>query len=101
MDRNSKALGVLGVVAAGAMAMVMWAQPPVAPPDEPARAPILPREDPKEIPLPVIKTDMKPMPGVAQLPDHPGMPDVMTLNDGKKVKTVKQWDERRTEMFNT
>jgi hypothetical protein len=71
-------------------------------PAEPAaKAPILPRPDPKEIPLPVIKTDMKPMPGVDQLPNRPEMPDVMTLNDGKKVKTVKQWDQRRQEMKRT
>jgi hypothetical protein len=72
------------------------------PPAEPAtRAPILPLPDPKEIPLPVIKTDMKPMPGVDQLPNRPEMPDVMTLNNGQKVKTVKQWDQRREEMFKT
>src|ERR1039458_6330038 len=71
-------------------------------PAEPAaKAPILPRPDPKESPLPVIKTDMKPMPGVDQLPDRPEMPDVMTMNDGKKVKTVKQWDQRRVEMMKT
>ncbi len=65
------------------------------------KAPILPRPDPKETFPPAIKTDQKPMPGIDQLPDRPEMPDVMTMNDGKRVKTVKQWDERRTEMKNT
>src|ERR1035441_7633560 len=41
------------------------------------------------------------MPGVDQLPDRPEMPDVMTLNNGQKVKTVKQWDQRRVEMMRT
>jgi hypothetical protein len=71
-------------------------------PAEPAaKAPILPLPDPKEIPLPVIKTDMKPMPGVDQLPNRPEMPDVMTLNNGQKVKTAKQWAQRREEMMHT
>jgi hypothetical protein len=33
-----------------------------------------------EIPLPVIHTSMKPMPGVDQLPSHPGMPDVLVMD---------------------
>ncbi len=53
------------------------------------------RPDPKEIPVPPIKTSMPEMPGVEQLPNRPAMPDVMTLDNGKKVKTLKQWDERR------
>jgi hypothetical protein len=61
------------------------------------------RPDPKEIPLPAIKTSMTEMPGpgfpdVDQLPNRPEMPDVMTLDNGQKVKTLKQWDERRTQM---
>jgi len=38
------------------------------------------------------------MPGVDQLPNRPEMPDVMTLNNGQKVKTAKQWEQRRAEM---
>lgn len=57
------------------------------------------RPDPKEIPLPSIKTSMPEMPGVDQLPDRPEMPDVMTLNNGHKVKTLKQWEERRQQMM--
>jgi hypothetical protein len=64
------------------------------------------RPDPKEIPIPPIKTAMADMPGpempnVDQLPNRPGMPDVMTLHNGQKVKTVKQWDQRRAEMKRT
>lgn len=70
-------------------------------PEPAASGPIPPRPDPKEIPLPVIKTSMTPMPGVDQLPDRPQMPDVMTLNDGHKVKTLKQWRARRDEMIRT
>jgi hypothetical protein len=64
-------------------------------------APTPPRPDPREIPLPAIKTRMAPMPGVDQLPNRPEMPDVMTLNDGQKVKTAKQWAKRREEMKRT
>jgi hypothetical protein len=56
------------------------------------------RPDPKEIPLPPIKTSMPSMPTVNQLPIHPAMPDEMTLENGKPVKTLKQWDERRGQM---
>ena len=56
------------------------------------------RPDPKEIPLPPIKTSMPEMPGVDQLPNRPEMPDPLTLNNGQKVKTAKQWDERREQM---
>ena len=88
-----------GVLAFAAIAVVVSGQ---APPSEPApRAAILPRPDPKEIPLPVIKTSMAPMPGVDQLPSRPEMPDVMTLNNGQKVKTAKQWELRRAEMERT
>lgn len=90
---------ILGAAAMGAVAMVMFAQPPT--PSEPDAKTITPRPDPREIPLPVIKTDQKPMPGVDQLPTRTELPDVMTMNDGKKVKTIKQWDERRKEMMKT
>jgi len=35
------------------------------------------------------------------LPNRPAMPDVMTLDNGRTVKTLKQWDERRGEMTRT
>jgi hypothetical protein len=59
------------------------------------------RPNPGEIPLPVIQTSMKPMPGVDQLPSHPGMPDVLVMNNGQPVKTQKQWQQRREEIKRT
>ncbi len=92
--------GVIALMSFAAVGVMVNGQAPQ--PAQPAvRAPILPLPDPKEIPLPAIKTGMKPMPGVDQLPNRPEMPDVMLLNDGKKVKTVKQWDERRMQMMKT
>ena len=41
---------------------------------------------------------MKKMPGVARLPNRPEMPDVLTLNNGKKVATAAQWNQRRAEI---
>jgi len=59
------------------------------------------RPDPKEIPLPVIPTSMEAMPGVDQLPDHPGMPDALIMNSGHRVQTAKQWQQRREELKQT
>ncbi|HEV2444462.1 MAG TPA: alpha/beta hydrolase family protein [Candidatus Sulfopaludibacter sp.] len=53
--------------------------------------------DPKEIPVPEIRTSMPAMPGVDKLPDRPEMPDVLTMHDGRKVKAA-QWKQRREEM---
>jgi hypothetical protein len=83
----------LGVLAFGVLACALSGQAPVSTiPDRP---------DPKEIPVPSIKTSMPEMPGVDALPDRPQMPEVMTLNNGQKVKTEKQWDQRREEMKRT
>ena len=54
--------------------------------------------DPREIPLPPIKTAVGTLPGVNDLPVRTEMPDVMTMNDGTRVKTVDQWKKRREEM---
>src|SRR5882757_1863547 len=54
--------------------------------------------DPKEIPLPPIKTAAAPLPGVNELPVRAEMPDVMMMNDGTKVTTPAQWAKRREEM---
>jgi hypothetical protein len=93
--------GVAALASFAAVGVMLSGQAPQPAAEPAAKAPILPRPDPKETPLPVINTDMKPMPGVEQLPDRPEMPDVMTMNDGKKVRTVKQWDQRRVEMMKT
>ena len=54
--------------------------------------------DPREIPLPPIKTKMGPLPGVNDLPVHATLPDALTMNDGQKVTTVEQWEKRREEI---
>jgi hypothetical protein len=38
------------------------------------------------------------MPGVDKLPTRTELPDVMTMNNGKKVKTAADWQKRRVEM---
>jgi Abhydrolase family len=59
----------------------------------PASAP-----DPKEIPIPPIKTVLGTMPGVKELPVRQDLPDVMLMNDGTTVTTPAQWRKRRDEM---
>src|SRR5689334_8333693 len=54
--------------------------------------------DPLEIPLPPIKTAMGTLPGVNDLRVRSEMPDVMVMNNGKRVTTVKEWKKRREEM---
>jgi hypothetical protein len=54
--------------------------------------------DPKEIPVPRIKTSLGTLPGVRELPIHKEMPDVMVTNDGKKVVNQQQWKKRREEI---
>jgi hypothetical protein len=66
----------------------------------PALAPALGQDgpDPKEIPVPPIRTAMGKLPGVDALPVRTAMPDVMVMNDGTKVTTRRQLDQRRKEM---
>jgi hypothetical protein len=81
---------VLGLLSIALVAAVVSAQtPPPKLPDAP---------DPNEIPVPPIATSMPAMPSVDQLPNRPQMPDIMTLNNGKKVKTTARWNERREQM---
>jgi len=54
--------------------------------------------DPREIPVPRIKTPMGTLPGVAALPLRKEMPGVMVMNDGTKVTTRQEWQKRREEM---
>jgi hypothetical protein len=54
--------------------------------------------DPREIPIPPIKTPISAMPGVNELPLRREMPDVMVMNDGTKVTSKAQWEKRREEM---
>src|SRR6478609_4335822 len=57
--------------------------------------------DPKEIPLPPIKTSMATMPGANELPTRTSMPNVLTMNDGMRVSTAQEWQKRREEMKRT
>lgn len=57
--------------------------------------------DPREIPLPPIATPMGRLPGVAELPVRPELPDVLLMNDGTRVTTPAQWRQRREEMKRT
>jgi len=54
--------------------------------------------DPREIPVPRIQTLPGTLPGVRELPIRLEMPDVMVMNNGTKVTTLHQWQERREEM---
>jgi hypothetical protein len=54
--------------------------------------------DPREIPLPRIKTSLGTLPGVRELPIRKEMPDVMVMNNGEKITSQKQWKKRREEM---
>ena len=54
--------------------------------------------DPREIPVPRIKTPMGTLPGVSELPIRKDLPDVLVMNDGTKVTNRRQWEKRREEM---
>jgi len=54
--------------------------------------------DPKEIPIPEIKTELGLMPGVKDLPVREVLPDPMVMNDGTRVAKSEQWKRRRAEM---
>jgi hypothetical protein len=54
--------------------------------------------DPREIPLPRIKTSLGILPGVRELPIRKEMPDVMVMNNSQKVASQRQWQKRREEM---
>ena len=57
--------------------------------------------DPREIPLPPIKTTLGSLPGVSDLPIRKEMPDALVMNDGTKITTVGQWKLRREEIRKT
>ncbi len=63
---------------------------------QPATPATLP--DPREIPVPRIKTPMGNLPGVKDLPVRNEMPDPLLMNDGRKVTTIEQWKTRREEI---
>ena len=75
---------VAAIATAGSSATGAGTQAPV-PPAGP---------DPREIPVPPIRTSLGTLPGVQNLPVRVEMPDVMTLSSGEKVTTLAQWNER-------
>jgi hypothetical protein len=54
--------------------------------------------DPREIPVPRIKTPIGTLPGASGLPIRKEMPDVMITSDGMKITSQSQWRKRREEM---
>lgn len=66
-----------------------------------AAEPIPNRPDPRQVPVPEIKTTLGTLPGVNALPVRKEMPDVLTLDDGTKVTTPGQWQKRRAEIRRT
>ena len=80
----------LGILAFAALNFTLGGQAP-----SPANAD---RPNPKEIPVPLIKTSMPDLAGMDALPNRPQMPDVMTLNNGRQVKAARQWAQRREEI---
>jgi hypothetical protein len=61
-------------------------------------APLPDRPDPREIPLPKIKTALGDLPGPDQLPVRKEMPDPLVMNNGTKVTTPEQFKERQKEI---
>ncbi len=92
MKNHRPACFSFGVVAMAAT--VLWSTKTFAQNPPPLEA----GPDPREIPLPVIHTPFAAKPGVNELPDRPELPDIMTMNDGTKVRNVAQWEKRRQEM---
>lgn len=54
--------------------------------------------DPREIPLPAIRTPMGRLPGAADVPIRKELPDVLLTNAGTRVANRRQWQRRREEM---
>jgi hypothetical protein len=54
--------------------------------------------DPREIPVPRIKTPLGTLPGVAELPVRKDLPDVLVMNGGNRITNRRQWEMRREEM---
>src|SRR5580658_6818545 len=68
-------------------------------PNQPGKwMPMPNRPYPDEIPVPEIFSPYGHLPGPDQLPSHPDMPDLLTMEDGTKVTTKEQWPKRREEI---
>lgn len=55
----------------------------------------------KEIPVPPIATPIRGLPGPAELPARPALPDVLVMNNGTRVTNAAQWPARRSEILRT
>ena len=85
---NSFSLVLIAIAASGFGSMRVRAQAPV----------LSDRPDPREIPVPEIKTSLGRLAGVNELPVRKEMPDALTMNDGTKVTTVEQFKQRQQEI---
>lgn len=59
------------------------------------------QEAAREIPVPRIRTSLGELPGPKALPLRVGMPEVLVMNDGRRVTSPEMWAQRRQEMRTT
>lgn len=57
--------------------------------------------EPREIPVPFIAAPLGRLPGPAELPSRPEMPDVLQRSDGTRVTSPADWPARRQEILRT
>jgi len=57
--------------------------------------------DPREIPVPEIHAPVASLPGVKALLARPELPGLFTFSNGKKVRTLADWQRRRAEIRKT
>jgi len=69
-----------------------------ATPSSGASQALLAGPDPRELPLPPIQTDAKPLPELRALPVMKALPDPLRFSDGTRVTTPDQWTRRRAEL---
>jgi hypothetical protein len=65
------------------------------------RAGDTPAAAPREIPVPPLASPLGVLPGVAELPPQPDLPDVLARASGPRVKTAAEWPARRREILDT
>ncbi|ATC64311.1 hypothetical protein CMV30_10290 [Nibricoccus aquaticus] len=57
--------------------------------------------DPREIPVPSIKTNLAPLPGPDALPLQTALPDPLLKTDGTRITSSDAWQKHRTEIRRT
>jgi hypothetical protein len=57
--------------------------------------------DPREIPVPPIRTAFPEQPGPGRLPSSPELPEVLVRRDGSRVTSAHEWPARRAEILDT